>query len=805
MVVRSAIRSLWGTPGFTAAAVLTVGVGVGAALAVYAVVYGMLLRPLDYSDAERLVLFSVQRDVAGRRTTTSMSLAPEDVEAIRENTTVLDSLSAFSAVEYSMSVGGQSMSIRGALVSGDFFVTMAGALVRGRGLGPEDEMRPVAVISHRMWQEHYGGSTAVIGRELVLDSQVYAIVGVAGERFRFPDASFHRFSGDTDVWTPMEFALATMADFRGGAPEQRAVFDVVGRVGAGDSRQDAARDLTEVFGRLSHRTPFSQYHAATAVALRQRLLREAEGVLWLLLGAAVLFVAGAGANVVGLSAARAAAKGEEERVKLALGAGMRRLVAESLSRSVLLVFMGTNVAVVFAVWTVGVLQTWDPSGVPRLAAIRVDGPVLAVGVLVAVVMTAAAGLIPPWLSNGQAGMSTGARISGGRRSRSVRRVLVVSQIAMSCVLLVVAAQTVQNVRRLLDADLGVVTEGAVAASVDLAVGRTAVGYRETEVLERILARIRSGPGFEAAGAATVLPPTGSTVRALYRHMDERTGQVAEHLLDLVPTTPGFFAALGISMVEGRVFSAGDTAESHRVAILNSSLARRLFGNGVAVGRMLDFAPDGVTVVGVVDNVSNRGLGTPPGNTVYVPFAQNPHGTVEIVARTDGDAGAGASALRRAIGSADETFAIATIRSLDDVLRRFTQGPQLRAGVLSALAGTGLVLAGVSLYGLVAFTVSQRMAEFGIRLAIGAKPRTIRWLVMREALWLTSIGVGVGVGLGGAGALVRLVTSVLYDVESGGIVAFGTTGVVLWVVTVVASYIPAARAARADPLLAVRAE
>ena len=803
MIVRSAFRSLCRAPGFTAAAVLTVGIGMGAALAVYAVVYGVLLRPLDYSNPERLSLFNVQRDVAGRRTTTSMSLTPEDVEVIRENTRVLESVSAFSPVAYAMSTGEQSVSIRGALVSRDFFATMAGTFVAGRPLGPGDEMRPVVVISYRMWREYHGSSSTVLGREILLDSLAYEIVGVAGERFRFPDASSHRFSGDTDVWTPMEFALATMADFRDGRRERRAVFDIVARVRAGSSRQDAARDLTEVFGRPSHGTAFSQYQGVMAIALQGRLLGDAERLLGLLFVAGVLFVAGAGVNVVGLSVARAAANSEEERVKLALGAKVRSLVAESLMRSVLLVLVGTIVAVALAVWSVGVLRAWDPAGVPRLAAVRVDGPVLSLGALVAIVITAATGFLPPWLSRGPLRTSDRARVTGGKRTRSVRRVLVVSQIALSCVLLVLAVHTTRIARNLLDTDLGVVTEGAVAVSVDLARDRTAFGYRENEMLERILSRIRSAPGLEAAGAATVLPPTGSTVRALYRHFSNGTGQAAEYLLDLVPTTPGFMAALGISLVEGRVFDAADTADTRRVAILNVNLARRLFGSRTAVGRTLNFSRDGVTVVGVVGNVSNRGLGRAPGDTVYVPFAQNPRGRVEIVARTSSDASVEASALRNAIGAVDERLAIATVRSLDEVLRRFTDGPQLRAGVLSALAIVGVALAGVSLYGLVAFTVSQRMREFGIRLAIGATPGAIQLLVMREAFWLTLIGVGGG--LGGAVALVRLSNGVLFDGGSGEVTGLWTAGAALWLVSVVSSYIPAARASRVNALLAVRAE
>ena len=801
--LRYAVRGFITHPGLTAVTVLTIAIGIGTTVAIYAVVYGVLLRPLYYTDPDALVLFYVERDVAGRRTTTSMSLSPQDVEAIRVNAHEFESIAAFSMVPYALSVGESSVRVRGVVVSDRFFATMAGPFALGRPLGPGDDRRPVAVISYGLWHQRYGGSAAVVGREVVLNSLPYEIVGVAGDGLRFPDASFHRFGGDTDVWTPMGFALQTLRELQPRRSGPSAAFDIVARLKAGRTHRDAAAELTRIVRGFSATEPFSQYREVRAVELDRQLVAVARPALWLLFGAAVLFLAAAEANVVSLSVARGAARAREHAVRLALGATPRRLLMESLARSGLLTVMGSAIGVAFAVGSTTALRTQNPAGLPHLDAIRIDEPVMCFAIVLAAATTVVAGVLPTRLSGHTARLTNGGMPSAGRPTTSLRRILVVGQIATSCVLLVGSALFVRSLMNLLDSDLGIVTDGAVAASLDLSLGRTLTGEQQNELVERVLARIQGVPGVEAVGAATVLPPTGSTVRALYRHPDETTGQMTEYLLDMVPTTPGFFAALGVSVVDGRIFSAADVGSTPGVAILNADMARRLFGDRIAVGRTLSIPPDGVTIVGVVNNISNRGVGLPPDNTLYVPFAQSPRGDIDIVARTSGDVSLAASALRGAIGSVDPGLAIATIRPLDDVLRQFTDPPRLRAGVLSGLAGMGLVLAAVSLYGLLAFVVSRRMPEFGIRMAIGATPSDLRRLVLQEGLWLTLIGVSVG--LAASAALARLAGRLLYGVGANDPASFVAAGAILSVVAVLASYIPAARASRADPLIALKTE
>ena len=795
-----AVRSLRCAPGFSAAVILTIALAVSTAVTIYAVGHGVLLRPLPYSNPKELVLLHAERSVAGQPTVAAMRLLPSQIANLRERTRSLASVAGFTTETFALSVDGQTETVRGARVSGDFFSTLGGELEFGRTIGLADDQLHVVVISEELWLRRYGGTAMAVGRQAILDAKFYTIVGVADASLRFPDAKLHHPAGDTDVWIPLGLEVAPAPD----ESWRETEFDVVARLTPGFTNEEASVELSHVVEALSEWDVVAPPRRVRAVGLHQDMVATARPALLLLFAAAALLLAVACTSVAGLILARQVARGRERAVRLALGATEQQLVVESLAQGAVLSVAGGVIGAILATWASGMLMWLVPPGLSPREAVTVGGPPLLLALILIVAVTLWMGVLPVLVPSLQGpGLAVGARGSRGKREGGLRRALVVGQLAMACMLLVGAGLLVRSMVNLLDKDIGVVTDGVLVASMDLSSGRTLTGGQRVELVDRLLTRIRRLPGVRSAGVGTAIPPTGSIMRGLYRHPDGMAGQSTEFLLDVVPTTSGFLTALGVPVLSGRLLTPADALSGRRGAVLNETVALRMFGDKDPIGQTLSMSPESVTVVGVVGDVSNRGLAESPDNTLYVPYADTPFPSIKLVVRTDEEVSLAAQTLRQTVAAVDQSLAVTLIRPLSDVLRELTDRPRLRSVVLSALAGVALMLSCTALYGLLAYNVSLRFRDYAIRLALGATRSAVGSMVLREGMTLTAPGIVVG--LVGAWAFSRALGGLLFGVQTADGVPFVWASALLIFVTLLASIIPAFRATQAEPATALRVD
>ncbi len=795
------LRTLRKSPGFAAAALLTLTLGIGANTAIFSVVYGVLQRPLPYRDPASLVLVSATRDFAGERRPSSFSAF--EIEDWDQRSRSLASLAGYSPADLALKGNDVVEPLEGAFVSEKFFSTIGEPPVEGRLLGPEDDRSPVAVISHRLWLRLFDGDPSAVGGTLTLSGHVFTVVGVAAPDFRLP-------SDRVDVWTPMGQARQSelgpwLNERRGG----RVSF--VARLEPGTTLAEARSDLQDLGRRLAlERADGDRGGVPVVTPLVESVAGPVRPALHMLLGAVVLVLFVASANVANLLLARHAARERDIAVRLALGASRGRLVAHGVAEALILGVGGCLAGILLAWGMVRALVWLGPAQLPRLDAIHVDGPVLAFAVAIAAAGTLAASLGPAIQSSRQdaaRALGASARALGNPRAGRLRSALVAAELAVSVLLLVGASVLAHSFVRLLRTETGARTDHVLVARLNLALGRQLDEPRQVSLGAALVERVKAVPGVRSAAMSSALPPNGRMVEITLKDLPTAHGIAAEYAVNAAPTTPEFFGTLGIPLLEGRLFDEGDDAAHPRVLIVSADVARDLYGDD-PIGRTLVLPTTGHgrvtgTVVGVVGNVSYKGLAEPAEPTVYVPWAQQPWPTAFLVARTTDEPLALASGLREAIGQVDRQIGMVSLRTLDDVLLQEAAQPRFRATVLSAVAALALALAGVGLSGVVSYSVSKRTAEIGVRVALGASRPGVLWMVLREGLLL--VAVGGSLGLVAALALTRVLARFLYGVTPTDPASFLLAATFLVAVALVASYLPARRASRIDPVVALRAE
>ena len=797
--VRLGIRTLAKSPGFTAAAILTLTLGIGANAAIFSIVYGVLQRPLPYRDPASLVLVSAKRDFAGERRPSTFSAF--EIADWTQGSRTLASLAGYSGADHALEARDVAEPLEGTLVSETFFSTIGQSPAVGRLLGPGDDLSPVAVISHRLWLRLYDGSPSAVGGAITLSGRGYTVVGVAAPNFRFP-------SDRVDVWTPM--GQAKQSDLalnyrRGGG------VSFVARLKPGSTIAQARSDLEDVGRRLAIERPDVDSGVVPIVTLVVDSVAGAvRPALHMLLGAVVLVLLVASANVTNLLLARHAARERDIAVRLALGASRGRIIAHSMAESAIIGVGGCLGGILLAVGMVRTVVWLAPAQLPRLDAIHVDAPVLMFAVAIAAAGTLAASLGPAIQSSRQdASVALGAttRIAGRARAGRLRSILVAAELAVSILLLVGASVLARSFLRLLHTETGAKTDHVVVARLNFSLGRRLTEPQQRTLGAALVERVRALPGVRFAAMGSALPPNGRMVEVTLRDLPTARGIASEYLVNAAPTTADFFSALGIPLLKGRLFNEADDAAHARVMIMSADVARDLFGDD-PIGRTLSLpTPQGdsvtATVVGVVGNVKYKGLAGPAEPTLYVPFAQQPWPTAFLVARTMGEPTTMVADLRHAIGEVDRQIGVVSVRTLDDVLSQETAQPGFRTAVLSAVSGLAIALAAIGLSGVVGYSVSKRTAEIGVRVALGAGRRDVLWMVLREGLLLGAVGGAVG--LAAAFALTRLLTSFLFGVTATDPLSFVLAATFLVVVVLAASYLPARRASRIDPITALRAE
>ena len=783
--VRFGARQLLGVPAFTVMALLTIALGIGANTAIFSAVYGVLLRPLPYREAGRLVV-------------THISLP--DAEDVARETGLFDRTAVWATNLYNLAHGSETEQIRGAVVSGDFFPILGVDARLGRTLAPGDRRTAVAVISTRLWKERLGADTAAIGRTLDLGGDAYTIVGIMPPEFQVPSAGM-------DVWVPLEQALDA-------APSQRRnralrIFRLLGRLPADGTIAQAQDRLSALASRLAASYPDTNAPGVfTLMSLQQRIVGDVARQLVVLQCAVALLLLIACANVANLLLARTTARGREVAIRMALGAGRGRVARQLLVESLMLALAGGAIGSLLAVWAVKAVPALVGDRLPRATDIALDMPVLAFALAASIVTGLLFGLTPilqlAWRGEG-ASLKDGTRgVVGTAPSRRVRAALVAAEIALSLIVLIGAGLLVRSFVHLLATEVGFPTERLLTFNVQL------VKLPTTEERARaalaLVDRLRELPGATAAGAATGLAPVIAQ-RGTRFAVEGDTGP------DLpaywIAATPTYFHALGARLAEGRSFEDRDTTTAPKVVIINETLARRLFPDGPAVGKRLrlvnpDQSPDWRTIVGVSGDVKYGGLDAAGDATVYTPFQQTPFLWVYVVMRTQSpNPLTMAGAARAQVATVDPRLVAAAFQSAEDLISDAVAQPRFVMLFASTFAAIALALAAIGIYGVVSYGVAQRTGEIALRMALGARGGDIMGLFLREGAVLAAAGVLLG--LGGAYPATRAMSTLLFEVTPTDPVTFAGLSAALVIVTLAACSVPAWRATRSQPMRALAGE
>jgi len=800
--LRHAAGALLRSPGYTSIAVLTLALGVGATTAMFSAVQAVLLRGLPYDNARDVV---VVRQINTRDGTLAEGVSAAN---LRDVATATRTLSAVAGAEglhgLRLVEEGRALSLRTWLVSEGFFEAIGGHAQLGRTFLPEEFVQGghfVVLLSHAAWQNRFGGDARIVGRRLVLDDIPHTVVGVLARDFKFPSAA--------EVWSPRP---PQPGDDRFRA---RPGMDGIARIKTGTTIVQAQAELDRVAADLAERHPETNGNMGLRlIPLRQHLLGDVESALLLLLGAVGVVLAIAAANVAGLQLARSAARSREFAVRAALGASAHRILRLVTVESLLLAGVGGAMGIGVAYLGVSGIQALGPDNLPRIDDVRVDGAVLVFAMVTALGSALVAGIAPAWRASKtdpQAALSSGPRgTTRGAGSSALRDRLVVVEIALALVLMVGAGLLVRSLERLMGNDLGFDPKGRLAAQV--------WAYNEAHeaqlsFFDRSVEAIGRLPGVVAVGLTTDLPLADDNsilsrrVVVPFTIENRPAPREGEELLGALTVIDGEYArAMGVPVRVGRPFSEADGAQSPLVALVNEAFVRRHFPTESPLGRRITLRRNGETateIVGVLGDVRRQGLESEPRPEIYLPLSQSSSNGLTFVIATAGDPAALVVPVQRAMWSVDARQATWATRTMTDLVDDWTRQRRFNAVLFVAFASVALTLAGIGVYGLMSFSVEQRVNELGVRRALGATTVDIMGLVLRRGLVLAVAGTGLG--LLGALVLTSLLQSQLYGVGAFDVATFVMVSAFVIVTVLLSSFVPARRATSVDPMLALRAD
>ncbi len=795
---RHAIRVLLKNPGFAAVAVLTLALGIGANTALFSIVDAVLLRPLPFKDPGRLMMIWETRPRPGWDQT---SASAGEFRAWEQRNHTFSGMSLLDWEVSNLSGGTEPEVVGTGFVSTNFFDLLGVHPALGRLLQPSDAEPGhdrVAVISHDLWQQRFGSNPSIVGQTIRLDDGPRTVVGVLPAGF-----TFWNFS-DVQIWGPYQYPR-TIDDLHG-----HHHFNIVGRLKPGVTRAAAQADLTGVMRELSGELPtYYDGHGVNIISLRTQYVGEVRTAL-LVLMAAVGFVLLIGcANVANLLLARAAARRREVAVRAALGATRLRLVRQFLAESLVVALAGGGGGILLALWGRDLLVRLAHDVLPSVAVVRLDGGVLAFTLGLSILTGFLFG-IGPALQASRADLH-GALKDGGRGSAAVvhrrfRSTLVAVEVALAVVLLIGASLLLRSFSRLMDVNLGFNPQRVLAAEVTLPESRYGTAARQQAFVDTLVERAGALPGVVRAAATSVLPLSGNnnskgfTIEGRPKALPNEESSVSWRSI-----TPDYFATMNIPLVKGRGFDAQDGPDAPKVAVINTAMARRYWPNADPLGQHIRFDTDGpwLTIVGIVGAVRFEGLDTKDRIELYQPFLQAAWPHVTLVARTTGDPLALTAALRGQVSSIDRNQPLGTVTTMERLVGESAAPQRLNATLLAGFAGLALLLAAIGVYGVMAYLVSQRTHEIGVRIALGAAAGDIFRHVIGDSLRL--VAAGLAVGLVSAALLSRLLASLLFDVSPFDPATFTIVPLALALVALLACWLPARRATRVDPVVALREE
>jgi len=798
---RFALRQFQKSPGFTAVAVLTLALGIGATTAIFSVVNAVLFSPLAYPEPDRLVRIHESIPVRGVQ---RVPVAVANYLDWRAQGTVFTGMAIHQWTELNLTGLGEARRLKGSRVTSGLFPLLGVRPLLGRGFTAEEETRGkhfVVVISHDLWQRDFGGEPSVLGRSIQLDGDGYTVIGVMPAGFKYPARGL-------DLWVPAafnEFELRERGNHGWG---------VLARLKPGVTQSQAATEMSGIAGRIAAQYEDVRDFSAAVVPLRDELVGDKRKPLLVLLGAVGCVLAIACANVANLLLARASARQKEFAVRAALGAGRGVLLRQLLSESVLLAGIGGIAGILLAFGCVAAFRTLPGNLLPRADEIRISLPVLLFAAGITVGTGLLFGLVPALrasASDANEVLKDGGRAgSEGLRRNRYRASLVVAEVALSMVLLAGAGLLLRSFLKLQDVDLGFRPDGVVTANLLLPDKTYPTEQRQAAVFTEVVARLQAAPGVERAAVVFGLPQGAMQSKVLFEieGRPKATG-VDSTDADYRQVTSGYFSTMAIPLVRGRDFNSADTTNSLPVVIVNGAFLRRFFPDaprGSLPGTRINIAGrtnSWLQIVGEVGDVRSESVSKPPVPEVFLPMTQTCWGFGSLVVRARQDPGALGGTVRAAVAAVDSNLPLDAARPLRSLVDDSLADRRLQARLLGAFSLLALVLAATGIYGVMAYSVSRRVQEIGIRIALGARLDDILMLVLRQGMGLTLAGLLIG--LAGGLAVARLLSGLLFEIQPNDPPTFGAVTVLLALVALFACWWPARRAARVDPMVALRAE
>ncbi|HYL65438.1 MAG TPA: ABC transporter permease [Candidatus Methylomirabilis sp.] len=804
--LKFALRMLAKNPGFTSIAMLTLALGIGANTAIFSVVHTVLLEPLPYPGSSRLISI-LQTD--SRNGARSLSLSRPKFQQIADQSKTLESVTVYYLREMSLATSREPEVVSGARVSGDFFHVLGVAPALGRAFLPQEDQQgaaDVAIVTDGFWHSHFAANEDVLGKTLVLDGGDATIVGVLPPSFRFPFGS-----PEPQVWLTreMDHPLLRPAQVSLGA----GYLSGIARLRPGETFAQAKAELETINARYAQE--FASHadgpnHGIDVQSLRDNLVAGLRRSLLVLLAAVGFVLLIACANVANLLLARATAREKELALRKALGASRGRLVVQLLSESFVLSLFGGVLGVLLAFSLMPVLRSVKDASVPRLADVRLDATVLLFSLLLCMVTAALFGLAPSLQAAGkqlQDALKEGLRgSSGSGHSGMSRKILIVAETAIALVLMTGAGLLIESFARLTSVNLGFNPKGITTIPIALPASRYAKPEQQAEFFRQALQRVKSLPAVQSAGFVSFLPLSGA-YRLSYFCFE---GQICQGLGKdpLVPfwqVTSGYFETMDTRLLSGRFFDEHDISGAAPVILVNETTAKHYWPNENPIGKHVSGSRDLVPreIVGVVADAKIGSLSDAGTDQLYVPAEQMPYAAMTLVIRSSEQATPLVDAIRAKIAEVDPTLPLAGIRSMGTVISASLAQPRIITQITGLFAGFALLLAGIGIYGVIAYSVSIRKQEMGIRLALGARPSDILRLVVGQGMRITLIGVVLGVVF--SLALTRLLASLLFGVRATDPLVFSAAAIVLLVTALFACSLPALRATRVDPIVVLRCE
>lgn len=801
--LRYGFRMLRKKPGFTAVAVLALALGIGANTAIFSVVNAVLLRPLPYKDAERLVvIWGTEPKLEVKVFPTS---GPDYLDWKNQNQ-VFERMAALEDASFNITGEGVPERVQSMASSADLFPLLGVQTKLGRTFSGEEEQagrNKVAVLSHALWQRRFGSDPNLIGQTITLSGESYSVIGVMPPDFSFPE-------GDKkiDVWVPLDFSTEEMRR-RG----HRNLL-VLGKLKLGVTIEQARAEMNVLSRRLAEQYPSTNADwSISVVSLRDQLTEDIGPALLVLFGAVGFVLLIACANVANLSLARAAVRQKEVAIRIALGASRFRLVRQFLTESVLLAVLGGVLGLLLAFWGVDALVALLPTDVPRLEQIGVDRYVLVFTLVVSLATGILLGLVPaqqatkPDLTEALKEGSLSLMI-GSRRNR-VRGLLVISEVALALVLLIGAGLMLKSFQHLRDIKPGFDPDNVLTMQIALPQLKYAEEQQQMAFFQQLLQRVEALPGVRSAGAVTNLPladdsVTDFTIEGRPEPESAKDAMIASY----GSVSPNYFRAFGIPILKGRAFTEQDTKQSVPVVVISEKLARRYWPDEDPIGKRIregdsENPKPWLSIIGVAGDIRRYGLDSEAKPEMYIPYLQQPKPAMALVIRTASDPTNLVASVRNEVQAIDKDQPVHAVKVMNQAVAASIASRRLSLMLLGIFAVLALVLAAVGIYGVVSYSVSQRTHEIGIRMALGARPRDVFKLIVGQGMLLTLIGVAFGVA--GAFAVTRVMASLLYGVSPTDPITFIGLSLLLAAIALLACYIPARRAMKVDPMVALRYE